>query len=438
MRKILDFFITKNREKSQKIVIVIVYILAAIVFNLRIFDTQSVINEFADERVHIAYVAYLEETGKIIPEFKDIPTLEHPSFVEENNYEEGSVNYLGHAPLYYHILKLFNIVKVDGNNVTYSLFALRLITQIISNIALFVGFYIGYKNIKSIIGTIIFAFGLVTVPLFSYVSSAVQNDALSFLGMNIYILGMLRFVKNEEEKKRDYLTYFIIALGCFICMLNKLTAGLFVIISFLIIFIYTMIKEKSIKPLICKEFFATIPVYLIILAYYLIIISRYGTINPSLPNIAPEYFKTTELYGGQIYLDKIPFDYYAKMYWTNFVRYWGGVDKNIGGIYSDVNEAKLPVIIFILPIIYLIFEIMEKKKINIVYYAVYFAVLAAIGIQFYKAWYEFRFVSGYTGGYHSRYYVCAMVPFLYLIAMIFESVFNIFKEEDKHEKTNKK
>lgn len=425
MKKVLNFFVGIERKKYQKIVIIVIYFLAAILFNFKIYETQSVIEMFADEPAHIAYIAYLEKTGKIIPEFKDMKLLEGDLYTQNNRFDEDTVNYLGHPPLYYHIMRIFNVVEVDGENVNYDVGKIRLVSQFISNIALILAFYIGYKNIKSVLASGIYSFFLVSVPLLTYVAGAIQNDVLSFFGVNIFIIGMLKFVRKE----RNYATYIIIAMGTLICMLNKLTVGLVIGISYIIIFIYTIIKEKSFKCIFCKQFLVTLPIYLPILIYYLIIISRYGTVNPSLPNIAPEYFKTTTFYNGSNDRYIYSFGDYAKIYWQNFVRYWGGVDKTIGSIYSDMNKAKPAIIIFFLPILYFVVQKMEKQKINIVYYAIYIAVLIAIGVQFYKAWYEFKNISGYWGGYQSRYYVCCMVPFAYLFSMVFEALFNLGKEE---------
>ena len=49
-----------------------------------------------DEMRHISYIAYLEETGKIIPDFS------HMEFMTDTNpasFVPGSINQLGHPPL---------------------------------------------------------------------------------------------------------------------------------------------------------------------------------------------------------------------------------------------------------------------------------------------------------------------------------------------------
>ena len=210
----------KNKIETKKTYIIcIIYLIALIIFNIKVDYYQQTIEEFSDESSHIAYIAYLEKTGKVIPEFENMQEMKELAKVETNEFEEGTTNHLGHPPLYYHIMKLFNVVQVDDNKITYDLDLLRTISQIISNIALILAFIIGYSKLKSIFANFIYAMFIVAIPLLPYISGAVQNDVISFLGVNIYILGMMRLV----EQKRNYLTYFLIAIGTFVCLLNKLT-----------------------------------------------------------------------------------------------------------------------------------------------------------------------------------------------------------------------
>ena len=60
----------KKLIKNKKTIIIIIYIIATVIFNIKINYYQETINEFPDESSHIAYIAYLEETKKIIPEFE--------------------------------------------------------------------------------------------------------------------------------------------------------------------------------------------------------------------------------------------------------------------------------------------------------------------------------------------------------------------------------
>ena len=419
MEKVRNLLFKKRTKKEQNTIIVIFYLIALIIFNIKIDNLQETVNTFPDETSHIAYIAYLEETGKIIPEFENMQELEKNINEGKNNFAENTVNHLGHPPIYYQLMRLFRVVQVNNGDVTYNLEVLRNISQLISSLAMILAFYIGFKKLDTVFSNIIYGFTLVFIPLMPFVSAGVQNDVISFFGVNIFIIGMLRFT----EQKRNYLTYFIIATATLLCLLNKLTVGMIIICAYIIILIYTIIKEKSIKALWCKEFLVTMPIYLVILIYYLIILSKYGTVNPALPTIAPEYFKTTGFYNGDIYKPAYTFKVYARRYWVNFFTYWAGMEENSIFFNKNIIESMPSLLIFIFPIICFIVQKIRKKKINITYYAIYIGVILAIILQFIKARYEFVNVSGYLGGYHSRYYVCAMVAFAMLFCKLIEQIY---------------
>ena len=421
MKNIINFFITEKSQKLQKLVIIVIYALSIVLINIRMVHYQKSVNSYPDESSHVAYIAYLVKTNKIIPEFKEMQELKQPISEENNEFEENSVNHLGHPPLYYHFIKMFNLVKVNDTKITFDLSKLRLSSQIITSIALILSFYIGYKNLKTVLSNIIFAGLFISIPLISYISSAVQNDVLSFLGVSIYIIGMLRFI----NKKRNYSTYFIIAIATFICMLNKLTVGLVIGISYTIIMTYTMIKEKSFKCLFCRQWMVTIPIYLPIIFYYIILLNRYGTINPSLLNIAPEYLKTTMWYNDKVYKDIYTLKMYTPIWWINFKTYWAGINEKTHTLNKVGLKTIFPMIIFIFPALYYIIQKVKKEKINIVFYSIYISVLIAIAVQFFNAWHEFKYYTGYWGKFQGRYYICTMLPFVYAYSQIIEEIVNI-------------
>lgn len=427
------------KVKKINIFIILIYIISIIIFNIHIEQYQSYVQEFPDEYSHIAYIAYLEQTGKIIPEFDKMQEIdkykehlkkyqmEQKNKKEDTNeimnenttsFLEGTTNHLGHPPLYYQIMRIFNLVQVQENGIiTYKLKSLRNISQIISNIALILVFIYAYRNLKSVTGNFIFSIILVNIPLLPYASGAISNDVLSFLGLSIFLLGTDNLIK----KRRGYITYILIAIGVFICMMNKVTAGVILIISIAILLIYLVIKEKNLKFILNKKFFVTLPIYIIILVYYIIIIQRYGTIQPTIQLLNNEYYKTTSFYNSTIYAKAYSLKMYAEIYWDKFIKYWAGYNYGKSFPQHEFLESLVSGLIFVFPIISLILTALKKKQVDILNLSICIGIYGAIAIQFTRQYIEFKTSSGYLGGYHSRYYLCGMSAFIILISKIVDN-----------------
>lgn len=429
----MTFWNSIKKISKKKKLILIIYLIALILFNIKIDMYQKNTREFADETSHIAYIAYLKENKVLIPKFKEMQEFETDlmsqtgdELIKENQFKENTVNHLGHPPLYYHIMNLFNVVQVEGEVVTYNLSLLRNISQAISNVAIILAFYIGYKKLKTVLGNFIYSMVLISVPLLAYVAGAVQNDVLSFLGVNIYIIGMM----NLCEHKRGYLTYFLIAIGCFITFFSKLTASTVVVISYILIVLILAIKEKNLKFIFCKKWAVTLPIYAVVAIYYILLLKNYGTIAPELYNLAPEYLKTTLFYNADVYKPAYPLDVYAKRYWTKLAEYWAGINVGKTFPHHKLNETIPSLLIFSFPILNVIYMGIKKKKMDITSISISIGVYVALIIQFCKVWYEFQHVSGFLGGYYTRYYVCTMAAFSLLLAKVVDT-----RESDKIEKT---
>ena len=426
-------------EKRKNIIIISIYIIALIMFNIKINYYQKNIYIYPDECSHIAYIAYLEQTNKLIPEFENMKELSIGTFLKEYDnsiderevatkiqeavksgedvtikLNENTINHLGHPPLYYHIMKIFNIVNVENGEVTYNLRELRNASQVLANIGLILAFIIGYKKLKSVTSNLIYASLIVCVPQLSFISGAVSNDVLSLVGVNVFLLGAIRL----EEKNRNYLTYFLIAIGIFICALNKLTALTILFFACIFIIILLTIREKNLKFIFCKQALATLPIYMLILAYFIIIYTRYGAINPSLIHINPEYYRLTEFYDTDIYVPAYSLKYYAKIFWQGFLNYWAGYEYYRES--TNFNQVIPSALIILFPFINLIYKKIKKEKIDIVNISVALSTIIAIIIQFVRQCIEFYTVSGYLGGNQPRYYLCVMPSFMLLISEVVE------------------
>ncbi|MBR1540338.1 MAG: hypothetical protein IJ629_04115 [Clostridia bacterium] len=404
---------------------------------------QSYIQDYSDEYSHIAYMAYLKQTKHIIPEFKEmrefknlqskykkISNIDYEERLDRKSiefmetgedttqeFDEESVNHLGHPPLYYHIMNLSNFVHTQDGKITFNFRGIRNTTQFLANIAMIIAFYVGYRKLKSITANFAYAIILVNIPLISLTCSAITNDTLSFIGMGIFIIGAMRL----EEKNRNYLTYLLIGLGTFICCFSKLTTSLILFIAYILIIILLLIREKNLKFIFCKQALVTLPAFFMILGYYAIIYSRYGVLNPSIVHLAPEYYKQTKFFNDTIYKPAYTLKFYANHFWRKFFEYWTGF--NNGKPYArHTQNYKLVVsgIVFIAPFVHFIYQKLKRQKIDIVNISICIGTFITMIVQFVRQYMEFHALSGFLGGFHSRYYICAMPTFLLLITKIIE------------------
>lgn len=212
------------REKNN-VVIIAVYFVMLLFFIFKMTYYAQYVGRFPDESAHIAYIAYLESTNKLIPEFADMRTLKQitvqggtAATAAKNadiNYSgkwafSSSVNYLGHPPLYYQIMRLSGGVKVENGNITVDAARLRCFNMMLASLAMLLIFYIGYSSIgKNPAFHLLYAAICVSVPMLAYVCAGVNNDTLSIIGAAVFLLGLLRF----SEGKRNLPTYMLISAG---------------------------------------------------------------------------------------------------------------------------------------------------------------------------------------------------------------------------------
>jgi hypothetical protein len=385
------------------------------------------VGRFPDEIQHISYIAYLEKTHTIIPDFKDMTTLEQKNSgntsTELSNKNiaskytfSDSLNYLGHPPLYYELMSLSRAVKVKDNNVTVNIFKLRCFTISLSAISMLLVLYIGYSRIgKNPLLHCVYVTIAVSVPMLAYDCAGVNNDTLALLGLSVYILGLLRF----SEKKLNFFTYFIISLGVFISFMAKFTAGLVVFISLFLYVVLIIIKEKNAWFLISKKFFATLPMYLATGAYYLVVYLQTGSILPTYELIDPQGFYKSVFYVAIARRTHMNFIQYTVYFAKNFLMTWTGIASQVTLLKTSLHSIALLALLF-LPII-LVFQIrraIRNSSYMLVLISVYLGLAISTIIQWLRAYNEYTDISGYLGGFQSRYYLCGISAIALAITFI--------------------
>ena len=387
-----------------------------------------------DEMAQVSFVSYFAENPEVIvPDYKEATLLipdamkpsENGSDVYALNQNKGifygrntnTINYLFHPALYYKLMSMTNCVTSDGELVHVNIDRLRWANVGIIVLGLLVTFYLGVTRIKKdMYYHLLFGAICISIPSLTRMAPMVNNDNLCFLAIALYMLGVVRVIEN----KRNIWSYLFIAIGIVMAALTKHTALLFV--AFISIFVVArlMIKEKSIKVLWNKEFFVTLPLYIIVVAYYLGVYMKCGSFRPSLATVSGDdlynYSVLIKDYSERTYMSVTGLMQY---FYNTFMTMWNQVAIRLvsnGAINNFVLFLRN--LIFILPMVLPFINLKSKKKDNIVYrmlfegavIAVYFGILHQLigGISSFY---------GFSGrlACQSRYYFCMLPIFAFCI-----------------------
>ncbi len=412
----------KNSQKFTTVVVVCVYLFAFAFAGAKILFYNERVANTPDETSHIGYVAYLTKTGELIPQFENI---EHASLIEDDNttmhlsFTPGTVSYLKHPPTFYHIARLANsITFLEDGTFTVDLYSLRMVGGIMVMAALALMFYIGFTRFKksSPLVHLVFAAVCVAVPMLTYCASGVNNDSMTLLTVTVFFLGILRFLEN----KRHIGTYLLIAVGICATAITKLTAGIVVVLAALIVLTVTLIKEKNIKQLLSPAFLIPLVLYLVPLAYYLYMLKNYGSFQPNMFEMNPEYSRATGFYVDVVSRSSKSLLEYINYFLTNFMKTWTGVMSHINLPKSDaswLSEQNVALVaIWCIPFLFAKKSLRDKSPYATAVIAGCVGVFAAVAAQLVNGFNVFT-ARGYMGGFQSRYYLCAILFFAFGLAL---------------------
>lgn len=422
----------KMKYISNRICLLLMYGMVYGVSLFKMWFYKIFVRGFADESYHIGYVAYLTQTNKIIPQFSDMRALS----VKGGSAHFASLpyyNYLGHPPLYYHILRLAGAIKPNGNVMSLDTLRLRTFSNVIAMIAIAIVLYIGYSRIRKDrpYWHLFYAVGVMFIPMMVYDLAGINNDVLALLGCSIFFLGMLRFT----EGKRGYLTFFLVAIGMCVALLSKLTAGGVLVIITILFTGWYCFSTKNYKHIFCKPFWTTLGVYAVTLFYFGVIYIQTGKIQPRVKDMAnggeykPKFIVAFESRA------EITIMRYFKMFFTKFSGQWTGIVSHITVHHMGEEDSivfLLRMCVWLLPVL-LFAGFTTKKRVHIenlneakdmLVKSSYLAIIIIVLMQFYRAMYRFFYVSGYSGGCQSRYYLCvAMI-------LIFSNIYLLEKNDE--------
>lgn len=406
----------KKNVDAIKIYLAYVVLFSAFVFKLFFYANEDF--STPDSSAHISYIVYMEENeDKLIPQFENIYMYTRVALEEENGetiavLEKGGLKcYLGHPPLYYKIMQMCDTVQIDENGTAYVNYSkLRNLNIFMSSITMLIVLMAGYNLIKKNGNSwkIHFLYTAIctTLPLYGYVGSGINNDNLCNLGVVIFWIGLLNYV----ERGYSYKTFWLVSLGIFVSMFAKLTTGLIVVVATLLMIIVDIIKTKKASIVFNKFFASTIPVYIIVLAYFIYIYINYGAFQPSYDIIASqEEFQASPFFVAETERIQLTLWEDVKWFFSGLWRTWVATYTTGFMVERKGIEAIGYVIILFLFCVAIIKEIyVYVKKCpeynDVISMAFGLSIIAVIIIHCCQH-YQGYLSRGYIGGYQARYYM---------------------------------
>lgn len=406
-------------------IIIGIYGLLLLFFIGKMIFYSLYVGHFPDEMEHISYIAYLETEHKLIPDFADMKILVREGSTDttlnaSNNFSGrfqfgDSVNYLGHPPLYYQIMRLAAGVQTDGGRIIIHIVRLHVFSMLLAVMAMLLIFYIGWSRIgPRPVLHLLYGVICVSVPMLAYDSAGINNDTLAMLAIPLFLLGLLRFA----ESRRNFPTYLLIAAGVFTSLMAKLTAGMIVCAALAIVCLLTVCRERSARFLLSRDFLLTLPVYALAVVYYAAIYRQTGAVQPTLRLLSPAQFYASGFYvpPGQ----RKSYGFFSYIHYFLYVLSvsWTGIFSHVRYIKTSPPFAPDTIALMSLWVLPPVFLLLRHGRSGTtarlrVLLALYIGTFFTVAAQYFHAYLEFRNISGYLGGNSSRYYLC-IIPVLAL------------------------
>lgn len=412
---------------SSKTITAGIYVLSVVYICFQSLFYMVNIANTPDEDSHISYVAYLEKENKVIPQFDEMKIIENMN--EEKTVFGEETNQLCHPPLYYQIMRLCRGVEVQGDVLVIHYLRLRIFSFLIALGGLGIFLYLGFSRISKEKPELHLLYNaiIIGVPMSIFNITGVTNDTLALVGCAVWFWGAIRFIEN----KTGYGTYLMVIGGVCIALFSKLTAGLMLGVATVIFVCCLMLHEKSAERILCRQVLTVIPFAILILLYFGAVYLQCGTVQPSYSLIDYAGFINSEFYVKLADRKIMSVWEYIKYYIESFFQTWTAVPTHAGGaLYKSGPWYSLSRIltlsIWFLP---LMAGVLEKGKKKLLFFSTYLALIFTVVLQFYHAYYEFFFVSGYTGAYSSRYYLCLLGGVAFMIVSSLEKISSNLEEK---------
>lgn len=376
------------------------------------------IEGFPDQIAQLSYAAHMARFPTLLPDFASMFMCRARAGADGLTVlteVSGQLNYLSHPSLYYLVMNAVCGVRVlPEGGVAMNLMALRGFNILLSTAAVTLAFYLGFTRLKnrSPLVHALYAFAIATLPMLAYIGASVNSDNLAFLSLVVFFAGLLRY----QEDKVDLKTYLLIGIGFLVGGLSKITTALMCALALLAVLVMSVIRTRSLKLIWNKYFLITLPCYLLFLGYELYIHGRFGSWQPSLYNINPEYYYTTSYYVAPE--KRVP------MSFLQYIRHFvGGVGYTWSSLYSHIrkvtlimNNAEWGSVYWISVALATLSAFVQliRRKADRITIPIVFSFLGTLACHFWSNWKGYP-ISGYLGAIQARYYLAMIVPVAYIM-----------------------
>lgn len=401
----------KTEELSEKLLaklILYAIFLFFSLFKVDYYKDHVRMNYVPDTIAHLSYIKDMHTDPTILPKFENMYMI--------TNKNAG--NYLGHPPLYYHLM---NLVYDKNYSVVGNAENFRMLNVMIFMASILLMLYLGFRVQMGLLAHFAYLTLFTSLPMHAYLGSAVTNDNLAIFGGILFLIGLQNFI----NQKYTLTTYITIGLGIFIAFFSKLTAAILIFFAGTFYILY-MTKNKIMPKFTLSHIFILLLLILPVLFYQGYIFVNYHVIAPTLNATHPE-----EYLRSVYYIPEALRNYKTPLEWLEI--YWHYIHTGWFGIHSHYSFYKQSMIGFIgLLLLHIIaltaffFKCEEEKKTYCLLGKLSLLALMSVSIVQYLFSYKAHLHSGYMGGLQPRYLLPFMVSFAIMASIFVDRFKNSF------------
>lgn len=336
-----------------------------------------------DELAHVSYLAHLEETGRLLPDYRS------RYLYSELGARLDHKNYLAHPPFYYNLLKPF--VPAQPRLIFSRLHDLRLVNMALGLCGVGLFLWVGCREPLPLWFHAYYAAAFSAVPMVSYLAGTVNNDNLLLLAGGLAVLGAVNFLREKPRPSGLVL----LALGLALALLVKATAGLQLVFFAALVQALRLRCDRSFDAFRGMHLPAYSLICLVPAAWYIMTYALYGT-------FIPQFGETWYHLPGESAV--LTFPHYVKRFFKVLALSWTGILSH-QSVFRASIFGMLPLLA---PLGFAGWALLlREKKPGRSFFTVQrlglLGLLLMMVFHFTRV-YRYHLTSGYPGGMQARYY----------------------------------